>query len=94
MMCFVIFKCLSPHLVPLPMGEEERSLTLFQVCSVVAGDVTKGQPQRGRERELMPLNSQFPFRLFSGSLSQFPALGWECFMNSDWLSPPSLAKRL
>ena len=46
MMCFVIFKRFSPHLVPLPMGEEEHSFTLFQVCSVVAGDVTKSQPTK------------------------------------------------
>ena len=32
---------LSPHLGPLPVGEEESSFRLFQVCAAAAEDVTK-----------------------------------------------------
>ena len=34
----------SPHLGPLPMGEEESSFTLLQVRGAVAEDVTKRRP--------------------------------------------------
>ena len=35
---------LSPHLGPLPIGEEESSFTLFQVRGAVEEDVTKRRP--------------------------------------------------
>ena len=38
---FDLFHRLSPHLGPLPMGEEDSSFTLFQVRGAVAEDVTK-----------------------------------------------------
>ena len=54
---------LGRNALPLPLvGEEERSFTPFQVCGVVAGDVTRSQSLKG-EGDLKNLRLARPLRL-------------------------------
>ena len=53
MMCFVIFKYFSPHLVPLPMGEEAHCFTLVQVWGRCRGRCDQESALKGEEYSIL-----------------------------------------